>query len=176
MLSLKLSVQQYGSVGGISACCCSVLCLALPWPLCRTQVCTYVCVCVRVLVRVCVCVHRHTNANTYIHAHTHTHTYIYLLSLFFLPVATVPANCPGTLGGIDCDANGTCNYSASYAVQQDNSVTFFISARTSPNTWVGFGVSDDQMMVSAEKLCVVNIHISLFYFYMYIMQCSCVHV
>ena len=67
-------------------------------------------------------------------------------------VAAVPANCFGKLGGINCGADGSCNYAASYAVQQDNSVTFFISARTSPNTWVGIGVSDDQMMVSDVKL------------------------
>ena len=58
--------------------------------------------------------------------------------------------CLGVLSNISCDfkADGTC-YTASYAVQRDNSVTFFVSAKTPPNTWVGFGVSDDQQMVCA---------------------------
>ena len=66
-----------------------------------------------------------------------------------LLVADVPASCNGTLGSLSCDntADGTC-YTASYAVQQDDSVTFTVSARTPANTWVGLGVSDDQRMVS----------------------------
>ena len=62
----------------------------------------------------------------------------------------LPANCLGVLGSLSCDdeADGTC-YTASYAVQPDDSVTFIVSARTPANTWVGLGVSDDRFMVSA---------------------------
>ena len=67
-----------------------------------------------------------------------------------LLVADAPASCNGALGSLSCDnpTDGTC-YTASYAVQPDDSVTFTVSARTPANTWVGLGVSDDQMMVSA---------------------------
>ena len=63
-------------------------------------------------------------------------------------IDTVP--CCGVLGNLSCDnaTDGTC-YTASYAVQPDDSVTFTVSARTPANTWVGLGVSDDQFMVSA---------------------------
>ena len=66
-----------------------------------------------------------------------------------LLVVDVPVPCNGTLGSLSCDdvADGTC-YTASYAVQPDDSVTFTVSARTPANTWVGLGVSDDQRMVS----------------------------
>ena len=66
-----------------------------------------------------------------------------------LLVVDVPLPCHGTLGSLSCDdvADGTC-YTASYAVQPDDSVTFTVSARTPANTWVGLGVSDDQRMVS----------------------------
>ena len=59
-------------------------------------------------------------------------------------------SCCGVLGNLSCDdeADGTC-YTASYAVQPDDSVTFIVSARTPNNTWVALGVSDDQFMVSA---------------------------
>ena len=65
-------------------------------------------------------------------------------------VDALPADCLGVLGSLSCDdaADGMC-YTASYAVQPDDSVTFTISARTPANTWVGLGVSDDQFMVSA---------------------------
>ena len=69
------------------------------------------------------------------------------LLLSFL--GTLPANCLGVLGGINCNADGSCTYTASYAVQQDDSVTFIVSAWTPANTWVGLAVSDDQFMVSA---------------------------
>ena len=67
-----------------------------------------------------------------------------------LLVVSGPAPCLGVLGELSCGdaADGTC-YIASYAVQRDDSITFTISARTPGNTWVGLGVSDDQMMVSA---------------------------
>ena len=66
-----------------------------------------------------------------------------------LLVADVPVPCNGTLGSLSCDntADETC-YTASYAVQQDDSVTFIVSARVAAYMWVGLGVSDDQMMVS----------------------------
>ena len=67
-----------------------------------------------------------------------------------LLVVSGPAPCLGVLGELSCGdaADGMC-YTASYAVQQDNSVTFTVSARTPGNTWVGLGVSDDQRMVGA---------------------------
>ena len=67
-----------------------------------------------------------------------------------LLVVDVPVPCNGALGSLSCDdvADGTC-YTASYAVQPDDSVTFIVSARTPANTWVGLGVSDDRFMVSA---------------------------
>ena len=70
-----------------------------------------------------------------------------------LCVDTLPSNCLGVLGSLHCDnaTNETC-YTASYAVQRDNSVVFLISARTPASTWVGLGVSDDQRMVS-PALC-----------------------
>ena len=68
-----------------------------------------------------------------------------------LLLVDVPPTCLGVLGELSCDdpdADGTC-YTASYAVQPDDSVTFTVSARTPGNTWVGLGVSDDRQMVSA---------------------------
>ena len=65
--------------------------------------------------------------------------------------------CRGILGNLSCDADGSCNYTASYAVQPDDSVTFIVSARTADNTWVALGVSDDQIMVSAA-MCVSISH------------------
>ena len=86
------------------------------------------------------------------------------MELIFLPVETIPVNCLGVLGSLRCDSivdpNGTC-YTASYAVQRDDSVTFIVSARTPANTWVGLGVSDDRLMVSAAMQCVVHLHILL---------------
>ncbi len=59
--------------------------------------------------------------------------------------------CAGMLGGIGCDASGqSCTYTASYAVQQDDSITFTVSATTTG--WVALGVSDDQLMVSCLRL------------------------
>ena len=69
-----------------------------------------------------------------------------------LLVVSLPPACLGVLGELSCQdppgTGGTC-YTASYAVQRDDSVTFTVSARTPGNTWVGLGVSDDQFMVSA---------------------------
>ena len=80
-------------------------------------------------------------------------TYMYMYSIHvsvkeLLLVGTLP--CRGVLGNLSCGdaADGLC-YTASYAVQPDDSVTFTVSARTPGNTWVGLGVSDDQFMVSA---------------------------
>ena len=64
-------------------------------------------------------------------------------------VADVPAPCNRALGSLSCD-------SLAAAVQQDD--TFTISVRTPATTWVALGVSDDQMMVSAEMQCVVHFH------------------
>ena len=53
------------------------------------------------------------------------------------------------LGGIGCDGSGqSCTYTASYAVQQDDTITFTVSATTAATNWVAIGVSDDQFMVS----------------------------
>ena len=76
-------------------------------------------------------------------------TYMYMIIKGITPcIGTLP--CCGVLGNLSCGvaADGTC-YTASYAVQPDDSVTFIISARTPDNTWVGLGVSDDRFMVSA---------------------------
>ena len=64
-------------------------------------------------------------------------------------IAPLPSACVGDLAAINCDANGqSCDYKASFAVQEDDSITITMSAITAANTWVGIGVSDDQMMVS----------------------------
>ena len=67
-----------------------------------------------------------------------------------LLIVDVPVPCNGALGSLSCDdvADGMC-YTASYAVQPDDSVTFTVSATTPAKTWVGLGVSDDRFMVSA---------------------------
>ena len=64
-------------------------------------------------------------------------------------VVPLPPACLGVLGELSCDDpnDGTC-YTASYAVQRDNSVTFTVSAIIPAIAWVGIGVSDDQFMVS----------------------------
>ena len=60
----------------------------------------------------------------------------------------LPSACLGQLAAINCDANGeSCDYTASFAVQQDDSITITMSAMTGANMWVGIGVSDNQMMV-----------------------------
>ena len=76
-----------------------------------------------------------------------------------LLVVSGPAPSLGVLGELSCGdaAEGTC-YIASYAVQQDNSVTFTVSARTPGNTWVGLGVSDDRFMVSAAMRYIAVSH------------------
>ena len=82
---------------------------------------------------------------------------------------TLPANCSGLLGSFNCDSDGLCAYTASYEVQQDNSITFIVSARTSPFSWVGIGVSDDQRMVSAAMYISISHYnsLSLVPIYMY---------
>ena len=71
----------------------------------------------------------------------------------FYNAATLPSACLGQLAAINCDANGqSCDYTARYAVQPDDSITITISAMTAANMWVGIGVSDDQMMVSVAYL------------------------
>ena len=66
-----------------------------------------------------------------------------------LNAAPLPSACLGQLAAINCDANGqSCDYKASFAVQEDDSITITVSAIIPANTWVGIGVSDDQMMVS----------------------------
>ena len=64
--------------------------------------------------------------------------------------APLPSACLGQLAAINCDADGqSCDYKASFAVQEDDSITItIIYAFTPANSWVGIGVSDDQMMVS----------------------------
>ena len=63
----------------------------------------------------------------------------------FLYILTV--QCSGSINA-SC-AGGACNYNASWVVEGD-SVTFTLSARTTSNTWVGIGFSDDQLMVRVE--------------------------
>ena len=64
----------------------------------------------------------------------------------YVSIAAVNA-CAGMLGGIGCDGNGqSCDYTASYVVEPDDTVTFTVSATTTG--WVAIGVSGDRFMVS----------------------------
>ena len=61
----------------------------------------------------------------------------------YVSIAAVNA-CAGMLGGIGCDASGqSCDYTASYVVEPDDTVTFTASATTTG--WVAIGVSGDQL-------------------------------
>ena len=63
--------------------------------------------------------------------------------------------CSGMLGGIRCDGSGqSCDYTASYVVEPDDTVTFTASATTT--AWVAIGISDDQMMVSWTALLIAG--------------------
>ena len=95
--------------------------------------------------------------------HVHAGPHLFVNCTTYWPIKEsflvgLPANCLGELGGISCDdvADGMC-YTASYAVQPDDSVMFIVSATTPANTWVGLGVSNDpiQQRVSAGLQCSV---------------------
>ena len=77
------------------------------------------------------------------------HSLCSTVNVLAMHAAPLPSACLGQLAAINCDADGqSCDYEASFAVQPDDSITITMSAITAANTWVGIGVSDDQMMVS----------------------------
>ena len=93
------------------------------------------------------------------YCHLISHSQLWCLYTYlFVNAAPLPSACVGDLAAINCDANGqSCDYEASFAVQEDDSITITISATTAANTWVGIGVSDDQLMVSVAVFLGVAI-------------------